>query len=325
MDNGRVEAVPPGTVHLDTVRSLHQTVVSLRTALELSKSELKELKEKYQEHSRCIEYADIIEKLTLENHILRRKIIDSDGLGTDPHQNINLEVLYSPKEDKIKESYRSSEVLIKTISTDDTVKDPDQAIDEIKAKPPETLEEILEESKSESIRSNNTNFPIASSSPVDDHSSQIFVSEEQSKVNKPSFKTKLELLSKFDVKIKVKTVKEGSVKSSTTSDSDSTVEETKDKQTELPPDSKATFQLNEQRERFENLKNPKGDTIKLKSVSTENIKMAVPNEAEVKTKTDKFDVQVRITSEDNLVVKETIERSRRKDTLNLDVDNLSLR
>lgn len=324
MDNGRVEAVPLGTVHLNTVRSLHQTVVSLRNALELSKSELKELKEKYQEHSRCIEYADIIEKLTLENHILRRKIIASDGLGTDPHQNIKLEVSYSPKEDKIEESCRSSEVLIKTISTEDTIKDRDHAIDEIKTKPPESLEEILEESKSESIRLDNSNFPIASSSPVDDHSSQIFVSEEQSKVNKPSFKTKLELLSKFDVKIKVKTVKEGSVKSSTTSDSDSTVEETKEKQTK-PVDSKATFQLNEQRERFENLKNPKGDTIKLKSVSTENIKMAVPNEAEVKTKTDKFDVQVRITSEDNLVVKETIERSRRKDTLNLDVDNLSLR
>ncbi|XP_045451635.1 uncharacterized protein LOC123660623 [Melitaea cinxia] len=324
MDNGRVEAVPPGTVHLNTVRSLHQTVVSLRNALELSKSELKELKEKYQEHSRCIEYADIIEKLTLENHILRRKIIASDGLGTDPHQNIKLEVSYSPKEDKIEESCRSSEVLIKTISTEDTIKDRDHAIDEIKTKPPESLKEILEESKSDSIRLDNSNFPIASSSPVDDHSSQIFVSEEQSKVNKPSFKTKLELLSKFDVKIKVKTVKEGSVKSSTTSDSDSTVEETKEKQTE-PVDSKATFQLNEQRERFENLKNPKGDTIKLKSVSTENIKMAVPNEAEVKTKTDKFDVQVRITSEDNLVVKETIERSRRKDTLNLDVDNLSLR
>ncbi|CAH2043316.1 unnamed protein product, partial [Iphiclides podalirius] len=52
--------------------------------------------------------------------------------------------------------------------------------------------------------------------------------------------------------------------------------------------------------------------------------MAVPNEAEVKSKSDKFDVQVRITSEDNLIVKNT-ERFRGKDALNLDVDDLSLR
>ncbi|XP_050347496.1 uncharacterized protein LOC126771582 isoform X1 [Nymphalis io] len=324
MDNGRLETVPPGTVHLDTVRSLHQTVVSLRTALEVSKNELKELKEKYQEHSRCIEYADVIEKLTLENHILRRKIIDSDDIGNKSHQNFNLKVSYTPKGDKIDDSYRS-EVLIKTASTDGVVEDINNKLSELKSS--ENLEEIIEESKSETIVSDRSNFPVATSSPIDNNSnSQVFVPKEKSDINTPSFKTKLELLSKFDVRIKVKTLKEGSVKSSTTSDSDSTTtsEERKEKSTEKAAETDK-YHFEEQREHFQNIKNHKGDKVNFKSVSTENIKMAVPNEAEVKSKTDKFDVQVRITSEDNLVVTETNERSRRKDTLNLDVDNLSLR
>ncbi|XP_045774330.1 uncharacterized protein LOC123873517 [Maniola jurtina] len=329
MDNGKLEMVPPGTVHLDTVRTLHQTVVSLRTALEISKNELKELKEKYQEHSRCIEYTDIIEKLALENHILRRRIIDS-GVDRDPSQNINLEVSYTPKTGHTDE-YCDSEVIIKTASTEkESTFEDVQTHAEEPTKSAERLEEILEESKSESIVSENLNFPNATSSPVQDIEesepvSEVSIPKEDTNLNGPNFKTKLELLSKFDVKIKVRTLKEGSIISSTTSDSDSTLEEKKEKVFERSSESRGSFQFEEHREHFENLKNPKGDTINLKSAATENVKMAVPNEAEVKSKTDKFDVQVRITSEENLVIKEAADRARRKDTLNLDVDNLSLR
>lgn len=328
MDNGKLETVPPGTVHLDTVRTLHQTVVSLRTALEISKNELKELKEKYQEHSRCIEYTDIIEKLALENHILRRRIIDS-GVDRDT-KNINLEVSYTPKTGHTTE-YCDSEVVIKTASTlqnihEDIQENIESHSEEIKS--PERLEEILEESKSESIASENLYLPDATSSPKQgieepEPISEVSIPKEEPDSSGPNFKTKLELLSKFDVKIKVRTVKEGTVFSSTSSESDSTVGDKKEK--EEPGESRASFQFEEHREHFENLKTPKGDTINLKSASGENIKMAVPNEAEVKSKTDKFDVRVRITSEENLVVKESTERARRKDTLNLDVDNLSLR
>lgn len=323
MDNGRLETVPPGTMHLDTVRSLHQTVVSLRTALEISKNELKELKEKYQEHSRCIEYADIIEKLTVENHILRRKIIDSDGVESgNPNRNINLEFSYSPNA-----QVEESEVLIKTATTEsNTIKNLEPNTLEHKDRSTEKLEEILEESKSESIISENSNSPNATSSPnIDDPESQVSVSKEESDVNVPSFKTKLELLSKFDVRIKVKTLKEGSVLSSTTSETDSTTEERKEKSTGKSSESKTSIHLEEHKEHFENFENPEGDKIHLKSVSSENIKMAVPNEAEVKSKTDKFDVQVRITSEDSLVLQDKHERARRKETMNLDVDNLSLK
>ncbi|XP_023936272.2 uncharacterized protein LOC112044616 [Bicyclus anynana] len=328
MDNGKLETVPPGTVHLDTVRTLHQTVVSLRTALEISKNELKELKEKYQEHSRCIEYTDIIEKLSLENHILRRKIIDS-GVDRYPHQDINFEVSYTPKTIYTDE-YCDSEVVIKTASTEkETASDDVPSHLEEPSKTAERLEEILEESKSESIVSENLNFPNATSSPVQEFDEPEPISElsipKDPDVNIHNFKTKLELLSKFDVKIKVRTLKEGSIISSTTSESDTTLEEKKDIFLEKSGESKASFQFEEHREHFENIKNSKGDTINIKTASSDNIKMAVPNEAEVKSKADKFDVQVRITSEENLVVKETSEGTHRKDTINLDVDNLSLR
>ncbi|XP_038222767.1 uncharacterized protein LOC119840290 isoform X2 [Zerene cesonia] len=308
MDGGKLEALPPGLVHLDTVRALHQTVVSLRTALELSKSELKELKEKYKEHSRCLEHTDIIEKLTIENHILRRKIIDTDGYESPQH--LDLESAHRPCKSFTKES--CSEVLIKTATTEyDT--EEDQEGDPVAPQGDlitNKLQEIVEEP---SVASNHSE-----DSEVLKEESQLKSEAEfvQHTDNLPNFKTKLELLSKFDVKIKVRTVKEGSVLSSTTSDTDSTVEEKKKTKT-------STKEFEETREYFETIKNPAGDSVNIKTASSENIKMAVPSEAE--NKTDKFDVQVKITSEDSVVVKENIERVRKRDTYNLDVDNLSLR
>lgn len=341
MDSGRLETVPPGAVHLDTVRALHQTVVSLRTALEVSKNELKELKEKYEQHSRCIEYSDLIEKLTLENHILRRKIIDSEFEEKEHNvPNIKLEITCSPRQ-----NVEESEVIIRTATTD-----PHSAITtdtELEEKPDQSVEHLfcsadnLNEIEEEQLQSPEIN--VIELSPehrvssvtqesekseleqeeidADQDKSQITTSRKSLEDIPASFKTKLELLSKFDVRIKVRTLKEGATTSSTTSDSDSTIEEKKDNES---TDSKS-FHFKEKRTHFENAEDNRGNKIKLKAVSSENIKMAVPNEAEAKSKVDKFDVQVRITSEENLVVKEKTERSRRKDTLNLDVDDLSLR
>ncbi|KAI8439220.1 hypothetical protein MSG28_013061, partial [Choristoneura fumiferana] len=323
MDSGRLEAVPPGTVHLDTVRALHQTVVSLRTALEISKNELKELKEKYQQHSNCIEYADVIEKLTLENHILRRKIIDS-GPEDINEPRVKLQVTYSPQSQNV-DDYSGSEIVIKTatsdiIDTTDTI-DPDPEykgdIDICSSERLQTEENFeTPEVNSNSEHSDEANIP------VEDPVSQITSYDKQeSKDNQSSFQTKLELLSKFDVRIKVRTLKEGAVLSSTTSESGSTVDDKKDRNTgKESADSNASFHFQERREHFEDTEIIQAS--RLNTVS-ETVKMAVP-EGDAK-KTDKFDVQVRITSEENLVVKEHAERSRRKDTLNLDVDDLSLR
>lgn len=60
---------------LDTVRALHQTVVSLREALEKSRSEILELKGKAWPLE-SVENA--LRALSIENHILRQKVIEKD-------------------------------------------------------------------------------------------------------------------------------------------------------------------------------------------------------------------------------------------------------
>lgn len=63
---------------LETVRALHQTVVSLRAALEQSKSEIIELKTKAWPLDSV---ENLIKSLSIENHVLRQKIIDHDSKG----------------------------------------------------------------------------------------------------------------------------------------------------------------------------------------------------------------------------------------------------
>lgn len=60
---------------LDTVRALHQTVVSLRAALEQSKSEIIELKSKAWPLESV---GNVIKSLSIENHVLRQKIIEKE-------------------------------------------------------------------------------------------------------------------------------------------------------------------------------------------------------------------------------------------------------
>lgn len=297
-----------GPVHLDTVRALHQTVVSLRTALEVSKNELKALKNKYEKHSQCIEYSDVIEKLTLENHILRRKIIDSGYPFEDPNvPSIKLEVTYSPRSPQPSEKdtdVDESDIFTKTATEDSN---------------------LLEESRENSSAASDTEEVHATPELEEEEISKEISSgiEEESVVTKPdkpksSFTTKLELLSKFDVEIKVRTVKEGA-DSSSTSEADSL-----DKQQKYGSETDKNVIFEEHREHFNNTEDQEGHIV-IKTFSSEDVKMAVPLDPEAKRKSDKFDVQVRITSEENLVVNEAGERTRRKDTMNLDVDDLSLR
>ncbi|XP_034250329.1 uncharacterized protein LOC117650833 [Thrips palmi] len=69
---------PSSDLNLETVRALHQTVVALRAALEQSRSELFELRVKVHSSSNNKVYADTIEKLALENHILRERVLSSN-------------------------------------------------------------------------------------------------------------------------------------------------------------------------------------------------------------------------------------------------------
>ncbi|KAL4710898.1 hypothetical protein ACJJTC_002528 [Scirpophaga incertulas] len=333
MDCGRLDTVPNGAVHLDTVRALHQTVVSLRTALEVSKNELKELKEKYEQHSKCNNFADVIEKLSIENHILRKKIIDSGYEEKDSEgQNIKLEVTYSPQSTDIDVD---REVVIQTATTDVVTNagDSEPVLNTFNGSRLFcSTDKLNESSVLEDPKHSDLNISLEHTSPdVEtedikyDNSQVSNLPLESENSSHPVFKTKLELLSKFDVRIKVQTVKEGTAISSSTSDTDSTGYDKNDEGIKSRRDSRASLSFEEKIEHFEKAEDNKGNKVNVKTVATENIKMAVPNEPDVKSKVDKFDVQVRITSEENLVVKENIERTRRKDTLNLDVDNLSLR
>ncbi|VVC88686.1 unnamed protein product [Leptidea sinapis] len=338
MDSGKVEAMPPGLAHLDTVRSLHQTVVSLRTALEVSKNELKELKEKYLEHSRCLEHADIIEKLSIENHILRRKIIESCVESQPDHL---LEVPLSVEKG---DSDICSDIVIETATTNNDKARAFEsdfrseteynnnivAADVDEGNSQNILTEIIEESVNNFTESSQENESI-DSVKTEAHEDKYQIGDKESwfsqenRLEKLNFKKKLELLSKFDVKIKVRTVKENSAISSTTDTESSEDRQDKKQNTESQTTKTREFEFKEKKHHFETFNRQKGDTIDLKQTSSENIKMAVPSsdEAEIKSKVDKFDVQVKITSEDSLVVRETIERARQKATFNLDVDELS--
>lgn len=67
----------PEIQNLETVRALHQTVVSLRTALDNTRAELQLLRDKVQTHVDTNVYVDTIEKLSLENHILRQRALST--------------------------------------------------------------------------------------------------------------------------------------------------------------------------------------------------------------------------------------------------------
>ncbi|XP_076234479.1 uncharacterized protein LOC143179236 [Calliopsis andreniformis] len=81
----------PGIPGLDVVRALHQTVISLRSALDSSREELRRFKESVGDFS-GESYVDVVERLALENHVLRRKILSrnsefsSDAATSPPPQ-----------------------------------------------------------------------------------------------------------------------------------------------------------------------------------------------------------------------------------------------
>lgn len=57
-------------------------MISLRSALDSSREELRRLKEDFGEFS-AENYANVVERLALENHILRRKILSRSDFSSD--------------------------------------------------------------------------------------------------------------------------------------------------------------------------------------------------------------------------------------------------
>lgn len=68
----------PERHNLETVRALHQTVVSLRVALDNTRAELQLLRDKVQTQVDTNVYVETIEKLSLENHVLRQRVLNRD-------------------------------------------------------------------------------------------------------------------------------------------------------------------------------------------------------------------------------------------------------
>lgn len=68
--------------HLSSFPFFLQTVISLRSALDSSREELRRLKEDFGEFS-AENYANVVERLALENHILRRKILSRSDFSSD--------------------------------------------------------------------------------------------------------------------------------------------------------------------------------------------------------------------------------------------------
>jgi regulator of replication initiation timing len=68
----------PERHNLETVRALHQTVVSLRVALDNTRAELQLLRDRVQSQVDTNVYVETIEKLSLENHILRQRVLSRD-------------------------------------------------------------------------------------------------------------------------------------------------------------------------------------------------------------------------------------------------------
>uniref|UniRef100_A0A1B6LNK3 CAP-Gly domain-containing protein n=1 Tax=Graphocephala atropunctata TaxID=36148 RepID=A0A1B6LNK3_9HEMI len=76
---------------LDTVRALHQTVVSLRAALEQSRAELHSLRQQVEGKVNPAIYEKTIEKLSLENHVLRQRVLSSENVNS-----LGIEISLSP-------------------------------------------------------------------------------------------------------------------------------------------------------------------------------------------------------------------------------------
>ncbi|XP_034945661.1 uncharacterized protein [Chelonus insularis] len=77
----------PGIPGLDVVRALHQTIISLRSALDSSREELRRLREIVGDF-RGENYVEVVERLSLENHVLRRRILDGINNKTATTQNV---------------------------------------------------------------------------------------------------------------------------------------------------------------------------------------------------------------------------------------------
>lgn len=94
---------------VDTVRALHQTIIALRAALERSRTEILELKSKnWPAVDNVAE--DAIRNLSIENHVLRQKVINSEANTEENLRKDSKQKKIKFKENKEQVSHKQSEL-----------------------------------------------------------------------------------------------------------------------------------------------------------------------------------------------------------------------
>ncbi|KAM0736665.1 CAP-Gly domain-containing linker protein 1-like protein [Formica fusca] len=103
----------PGIPGLDVIRALHQTIVSLRTALDSSREELRRLQESVGDFS-SESYIDAVGRLALENHVLRRRILSRscefscDAATSSPLQSKRVRLVETSRMDRSTDSAKTT-------------------------------------------------------------------------------------------------------------------------------------------------------------------------------------------------------------------------
>ncbi|XP_011880810.1 PREDICTED: uncharacterized protein LOC105569197 [Vollenhovia emeryi] len=108
---------------LDVIRALHQTIVSLRSALDSSREELRRLQESVGSFS-GESYVDAVGRLTLENHVLRRRILSRscefscDAATSPPLQSKHVRLVVEAHMDQPTDPKKTTMDVSKKLATD---------------------------------------------------------------------------------------------------------------------------------------------------------------------------------------------------------------
>lgn len=321
---------------LDTVRALHQTIVSLRTALEVSKSELDDLRQKYETHLDTVAYSETIEKLTLENNILKGKLTQ-DLETVEIEENVGENVDSSICEKQPKVVTFALDIASETIdnkSTSDS--ELNTIIDNVEISNTIICEkvnekysvsnggELINSDRSDDIaKNNNSEDELKDKLQKEDHKDSKNKSKKyrDSKEDqlKGEFETTVELESKFDVTIKVCAINDNGVLKP--------IEiETFDKNI-LNLKKNKEHSLHSEESHSEHTVEDNGP-LNLTIASNEEIHIASTKESNhsfITGNNDRFNIQVKITSEENLAMDQCPERESATEHLNVEADEISTR
>lgn len=356
-------------LELDTVRALHQTVVSLRAALEASKTELHHLRHKYETHTDQSLYTDALQKLTCENQLLRDKITSSQEFKIEDNQSVRQAV-----NDPLPESVKKVKFNLNTepfqkkhedaINVEQNV-DGSEESDGICESPPVTKQEREEHFKVENepsklnvettpdtidiflsegiVIKNSDNITFVTENNFEkptkesEQFKEVFIKHSEENIENElvgEYETKIELESRFDLTIKVSASKTGEFQPILVETSDNTFITVSKDNNQSKNNSNSRHKFDEDTKitvtSSENV-NIANDIISIVEEQTtfvleDKVEMAGSRDPDyVNPINDKFNVQVKIISEEDLVADSSPKRVCDSDHLTMEPDDLSIR